>query len=149
MFAEEARVKAEIRSRSPAFDFFSTNMTDDEIWEMPKKLAKIESAVDRAADKLDIPVPVAFRNLQTMMSVGIGLGGAFPKKSEEFWTHQYERPISESEVVKWRAAGLKIPASIPNSITLARYGEQMRSVAEEFIFKYRPIRLSQIIRTKS
>jgi len=146
MSAEEARVRGEIRGRFPTIDLFSTNMTDDEIWEMPKKMAKIESAVDREANKLEIPVAVAFRNLQTVMSLGIGLGGFFGDRAERFWSNQYEQLENDGRLVRLRAAGLDLPAARPESLSLAQYGEQMRSIVNEFISKNRPELVQQVDR---
>jgi hypothetical protein len=146
VFAEEARIKAEIRTRSfPETDIFS--LSDDEIWELPKKLSKVGSVVDRMAEKLEIPVTTAFGNLQTVMSTGIGLGGAFPEKAEQFWAHQYEQPMTEYEeyeVFKLRAAGLNLPETMPKSLSLAQFAEQMRLVVDAFVSENWPDLVPQL-----
>ncbi|HZL50547.1 MAG TPA: hypothetical protein VFC37_06315 [Terracidiphilus sp.] len=129
MFAEEDRIKADFRARSiPGTGAFSLSEDD----------------IEGMVNKLDIPVAVAFGNLQTVMSVGIGLGGAFPNKAEEFWTYQYERPITEYRILKLRAAGLNLPATMPKSISLTQYGEQIRLVVDAFISKNRPDLVAQL-----
>ncbi len=137
MFAEESRVMGEIRARTfPGTDIFS--MSEEEIWKFPKKLDKVNRAMDVIADKLNIPVAVAFTNLQTVMSLGIGLGGAIPDVAEQFWSHQYEEPVAKYRMIKLREAGLNIPSIMPDSISLAEFGQQMRLIVDAFIARNRP-----------
>ena len=122
MFREEERCKATVRTQLMLQTGANPSVEDWDKW----------------ADRNDIPLNTAFGNIGTVMSLGIALGGAFPQTAEQLWKASYDRTGKEHDISALRAAGLKLPAVMPDPISLAEYGEQMRVVVDAFVAENRP-----------
>lgn len=102
-----------------------------------------EEKLDEMTNQFEIPVPVAYRNIQTTMSLAIGFGSSFPEITEQLWKNQYEH-ISQDDVDFMRATGLQIPANIIlPSPTLAQRTAEVRTLLEEFVRRSRPELLNE------
>lgn len=95
---------------------------------------------DKWMDRLEVPFDKASVDIQTAMSYGIALGGAFPEKAEQLWSHQHRR-LSDKEkedLRRMRGYGLDIPAEMPTPLSFQQFSEQMHSFMETYVAENHP-----------
>jgi hypothetical protein len=102
-----------------------------------------EAQIEYLAKHQKMTLEQVFKNLHVAVSTGIGLGSAFPELTEQLWKVVYERSIDRDKWQEWRKAGLDIGDELPEPIPLAKRQEQLLSLVELFVSKFRPELLPQ------
>jgi len=145
-----------------AKDFFDLGMCAEEgrmkaYWQ---ERGIYEANIEFAAKHYKVPLKLAVWNLCSAVSVGIGMGSAFPELTEKLWKAEHEHPLGRDKWAKQRADpryrgertfGALTPEQVqefqrdkpPESVTLAKRQEQLLSQVELFVSKTRPELLPQ------
>jgi|SRR5271165_297986 len=120
MFAEENRIKAIYRQSG-----------------------LIEGQIECSVRMLKMKPGQALNNLQGALSIGIGLGSAFPELAEKLWAAAYEREIPRDEWEHMRRLGV-VNGEIPGPCSITKRGEKLQSLVELYVSTSRPELLSDL-----
>ena len=116
MFAEETRIKA---------NWQASGIT--------------ESQIRILEDSFKIPVvETALVNLNGAVSVGIGLGSAFPELTEKLWKNEHKRPVSRERWHSAKASGIVTEDEPTDAVSLPERQEELVKQVEQFISIARP-----------